>query len=266
LWPTARATSERDYAMPTLLSVNLNVAALLRNRRDHPWPSVVGLGRIALAAGAAGLTVHPRPDERHTRASDVQDLRALIDSEFPDRELNVEGYPDARFLDLAATVRAEQVTLVPDDPAQATSDHGWDFAKDGVWLADIVGGLKARRQRVSLFADPDARQMEAAAATGTHRVELYTGPYGAAHSDPAACERALTDLAQAATEATLLGLAVNAGHDLTVPNLAVLVAHVPQIAEVSIGHALFCDALTYGMDATVRRYLAACNGTAPDQT
>ena len=136
-------------------------------------------------------------------------------------------------------MRAEQVTLVPDDPAQATSDHGWDFAKDGVWLADIVGGLKARRQRVSLFADPDARQMEAAAATGTHRVELYTGPYGAAHSDPAACERALTDLAQAATEATLLGLAVNAGHDLTVPNLAVLVAHVPQIAEVSIGHALF---------------------------
>ena len=162
--------------MPTLLSVNLNVAALLRNRRDHPWPSVVGLGRIALAAGAAGLTVHPRPDERHTRASDVQDLRALIDSEFPDRELNVEGYPDARFLDLAATVRAEQVTLVPDDPAQATSDHGWDFAKDGVWLADIVGGLKARRQRVSLFADPDARQMEAAAATGTHRVRALHRP------------------------------------------------------------------------------------------
>lgn len=242
----------------TALSVNLNVAALLRNRRDHPWPSVTGLGRIALETGAAGLTVHPRPDERHTRASDVRDLRALIDAEFPDRELNVEGYPDERFLALCHTVRADQVTLVPDDPAQATSDHGWDFASDRETLAPVVERLKADGRRVSLFADPDAAQMEAAAATGTDRVEFYTGPYGAMHSSPEGERRELQRLDAAATAARANGLGINAGHDLTVENTARLVAAVPSIDEVSIGHALFCDALTYGMAGTVRRYLEAC--------
>ena len=244
--------------MATKLSVNLNVAALLRNRRDHPWPDVVDLGRIALREGAAGLTVHPRPDERHTRASDVRDLRALIDAEFADRELNVEGYPDERFLDLCHEVCADQVTLVPDDPGQATSDHGWDFAGDGERLREVVRLLKERGHRVSCFADPDADQMEAAAATGTDRVEFYTGPYGSTYHNPAAVERELTRLEAAAHRARSLGLGINAGHDLTVPNTAVLVKRVPMIDEVSIGHALFCDALTHGMAGTVRRYLLAC--------
>ena len=244
--------------MATALSVNLNVAALLRNRREHPWPSVVGLGRIALEAGAAGLTVHPRPDERHTRASDVRDLRALIDAEFPDRELNVEGFPDDRFLELCREVRADQVTLVPDDPEQATSDHGWDFAADAERLREVVGTLQGRGHRVSCFADPDADLMADAAATGTDRVEFYTGPYGSTYDDPAAEERELRRLTAAAQTARALGLGINAGHDLTVPNTATLVARVPLIDEVSIGHALFCDALEHGMAETVRRYLQAC--------
>ncbi|MEM1388374.1 MAG: pyridoxine 5'-phosphate synthase [Pseudomonadota bacterium] len=242
----------------TDLSVNMNVAALLRNRREHPWPDLIDLGRIALAAGAAGLTVHPRPDERHTRPSDVQAFRALIDREFPGRELNVEGYPDARFLALAKEVRADQVTLVPDDPAQATSDHGWDFAGERDRLVPIVADLKAHGHRVALFADAEASMMADAAATGTDRVELYTGPYGAAHSEPVAQEAALEALARAASAAAAQGLGVNAGHDLTVPGTATLIARVPSIAEVSIGHALYCDALTFGMAETVARYLVSC--------
>lgn len=242
----------------TELSVNLNVAALLRNRREHPWPDVVGLGRIALEAGAVGLTVHPRPDERHTRPSDVRNLRALIDQEFPDRELNVEGYPEDRFLDLVGEVRADQVTLVPDDPNQATSDHGWDFAGKMNYLADIVGALKEGGHRVALFADAEADQMENAARTGTDRVELYTGPFGGSYNDEDAQERELQKLADTAKAAKALGLGVNAGHDLTVPGTAILVKRVPIIDEVSIGHALFCDALTFGMRETVERYLASC--------
>ena len=248
----------------TVLSVNLNVAALLRNRRDHPWPDVVDLGRIALREGAAGLTVHPRPDERHTRASDVRDLRELINREFEDAELNVEGYPDERFLALVDEVEADQVTLVPDDPAQATSDHGWDFVGEGERLTEIVAGLKRHGHRVSLFADADADQMAAAAATGTDRVEFYTGPFGSTYNDPKAEERELRRLRDAANAATENGLGINAGHDLTVPNTAVLISRVPSIAEVSIGHALFCDALTYGMAETVRRYLRACAAETSD--
>ncbi|QFT61783.1 pyridoxine 5'-phosphate synthase [Roseivivax sp. THAF30] len=248
----------------TVLSVNMNVAALLRNRRNHPWPSVVDLGRAALAAGAVGLTVHPRPDERHTRASDVRDLRALIDAEFPNRELNVEGYPDARFLSLVREVRADQVTLVPDAADQATSDHGWDFHADRARLEREVSALKADGHRISLFADPDTTVMAAAADTGADRVELYTGPYGGAHSDVEAQERELDRLAGAAKAADDHGMRVNAGHDLTVPNTAALVARVPALAEVSIGHALFCDALTYGMEGTVQRYLTACRSVARD--
>ena len=250
--------------MTTRLSVNLNVAALLRNRRDHPWPDVVDLGRIALRTGAAGLTVHPRPDERHTRAGDVRNLRALIGREFEEAELNVEGYPDERFLALVDEVEADQVTLVPDDPGQATSDHGWDFAGEGERLEGIVAGLKRHGHRVSLFADPEADQMEAAAATGADRVEFYTGPYGATYGDPDAEERELDRLERAVAAARARGLGVNAGHDLTVANTAVLVRRVPGIDEVSIGHALFCDALTFGMDGTVCRYLAACRGEAPE--
>ncbi|WP_170327436.1 pyridoxine 5'-phosphate synthase [Ruegeria arenilitoris] len=242
----------------TDLSVNLNVAALLRNRREHPWPDVVDLGRIALVAGAAGVTVHPRPDERHTRPGDVRALRALLDAEFPDRELNVEGYPDPRFLALVHEVRADQVTLVPDDPAQATSDHGWDFEVQGEMLAEVVAGLRKHGHRVSLFSDPEAAHMAHAAQTGADRVEFYTGPFGGAYSDPVAEERELNRLADATAAAEAQGLMVNAGHDLTVSGTRKLITRIPSISEVSIGHALFCDALTFGMAETVRRYLESC--------
>lgn len=244
----------------TALSVNLNVAALLRNRREHPWPDVVDLGRIALQAGAAGLTVHPRPDERHTRPGDVRALRQMIDAEFPDREFNLEGYPEEPFLSLVQEVRPEQVTFVPDDPSQATSDHGWDFVKHQAVLTNLVAEYRQKGHRVSLFADADPDQMASAAATGADRVEFYTGPYGAAHHDPALQAQELAQLARAADAASAAGLGMNAGHDLTVPGTQQLIGRLPQIAEVSIGHALFCDALTYGMRETVQRYVRACGG------
>src|SRR6185312_1188973 len=166
--------------MPAKLSVNLNAVALLRNRRDLPWPSVVGLGRIALQAGAHGLTVHPRPDQRHTRFSDLPEIRALIDDEFPQAEFNVEGYPTGDFLALVEAAEPEQVTLVPDDPEQPTSDHGWDFVANRDMLKAIVARLKRTGARISLFADPNLtdEQISAAKATGADRLELYTGPYG----------------------------------------------------------------------------------------
>jgi len=242
----------------TMLSVNMNVAALLRNRRDHAWPDVVELGRIALEAGAGGLTVHPRPDERHTRPSDVRNLRKLIKADFPKCELNVEGFPDARFLSLVQDVQADQVTLVPDAHDQATSDHGWDFVVEREQLTKIVTDLKKNGHRVALFADPDAHHMKGAAETGADRVELYTGPYGGAYHTAIAQERELDRLIEAITEAERHGLVVNAGHDLTVIGTAQLIARAPSVAEVSIGHALFCDALIYGMAETVRRYLMSC--------
>ena len=240
------------------LSVNMNVAALLRNRRGHPWPDVVGLARAALEAGAVGLTLHPRPDERHAMPGDVRAFRNLIDDAFPDRELNIEGYPDERFLALVEEVGAEQVTLVPDAPDQATSDHGWAFERDVDFLSKTIERLRSAAGRIVLFADPDAAQMQHAAATGADRVEFYTGLYGAAHSNDAEQERQLRRLGEAAQAAHGYGLGVNAGHDLTVPGTRKLVARVPEISEVSIGHALFCDAVHYGIRETVERYLSAC--------
>ncbi|UVV66407.1 pyridoxine 5'-phosphate synthase [Brucella anthropi] len=243
--------------MPAKLSVNLNAVAMLRNRRDLPWPSVTGLGRAALAAGAEGLTVHPRPDQRHIRFCDLGDIRALIDDEFPQAEFNIEGFPSEAFLDLVEKHQPEQVTLVPDDPTQATSDHGWDFVSKSDFLAPIVARLKVGGMRVSLFADPDPLGYERAAAIGVDRVELYTGPYGATYDDRAAAIRELDRLEKAANAATALGLDINAGHDLTVDNLPALVKRIPQLSEVSIGHGLTADALMYGMPVTVSRYIAA---------
>lgn len=244
----------------TELSVNLNAAALLRNRRDLPWPDVTELGRIALDAGAAGLTVHPRPDERHTRRSDLPAIRKLIDSAFPGREFNIEGNPTEDFLALVEETGPEQVTLVPDEPGQATSDHGWDFVADAERLKAIVARLKKSGARISLFAnpDPDPEQIEAAAATGAERIELYTGPYGACHDDADAARHELERLGAAADAALALGLGINAGHDLTVANLPALVARIPALAEVSIGHGLTADALIHGMAGTVRRFRRAC--------
>lgn len=248
--------------MPAKLSVNLNAIAMLRNRRDLPWPSVTGLGRVALAAGASGLTVHPRPDQRHIRFSDLGEIRARIDDEFPQAEFNIEGFPSEPFLDLVEKHEPEQVTLVPDDPLQSTSDHGWDFETKADFLAPIVARLKARGIRVSLFADPDPLGYDKAKALGADRIELYTGPYGATYDDPAAAAREIERLGKAADAATALGLAVNAGHDLTVENLPPLVRRVQHLSEVSIGHGLTADALVHGMPATVRRYIAALGGEA----
>jgi len=244
--------------MPAKLSVNLNAIAMLRNRRDLPWPSVTGLGRIALAAGAHGLTVHPRPDQRHVRFSDLPEIRALIDDEFPQAEFNIEGYPTEEFLALVERAEPEQVTLVPDDPSQPTSDHGWDFVAEQDFLNGIVRRLKKGGMRVSLFSDPDPAGVAAARATGADRIELYTGPYGAAYDAPGKAEKELELLGKAADAAAAAGLGVNAGHDLTVANLPALARRLPRLAEVSIGHGLTADALEYGMAATVRRFLAAC--------
>ena len=244
--------------MPVALSVNLNAVAQLRNRRDLPWPSVVGMGRIALEAGAQGLTVHPRPDQRHIRFTDVPELRALIDDEFPDREFNIEGYPTDEFLTLCEQHQPEQVTLVPDDPTQATSDHGWDFQANHNMLTPIVARLKNAGMRVSLFADAEPEGVSWAKDTGTDRIELYTGPYGGTWDNPARAEEEIEKLGATADAAMALGLDVNAGHDLTVANLPALVARIPDLAEVSIGHGLTADALEYGMAETVKRFLEAC--------
>lgn len=254
----------------THLSVNLNAIAQLRNRRDVPWPSVTGMARIALDAGAEGITVHPRPDERHIRRSDVFELAALLRADYPDREFNIEGYPSEPFLALCEEVRPQQVTLVPDDPAQATSDHGWDIGANHAMLETVIARLHAGGMRVSLFIDADVAAPAAAALVDADRVELYTGPYGGA-LEPALAANQLKALKDTADVARLAGasrrgparpLLVNAGHDLTLNNLPPLKAAIPDLAEVSIGHAVTADALIYGMAETVRRYRAACGSTS----
>ncbi|MDE1158351.1 MAG: pyridoxine 5'-phosphate synthase [Neorhizobium sp.] len=246
--------------MPTKLSVNLNAVAMLRNRRDLPWPSVEALGRIALAAGSAGLTVHPRPDQRHIRFSDLPVIRALIDDEFPTAEFNIEGYPSEDFLALCEKIQPEQVTLVPDDPAQATSDHGFDFRATATMLKPIVARLKKGGMRVSLFADGDGdvEAVKLAKQTGADRIELYTGPYGGCFDHPEKALEIVEHLGRTADAARAEGMGVNAGHDLTVANLPMLVTRIPDLAEVSIGHGLTADALEYGMAETVRRFRRAC--------
>jgi pyridoxine 5-phosphate synthase len=237
-----------------LLSVNLNAIAYLRNRRQVPWPNVVEMGRICLEAGANGLTVHPRPDERHIRRTDVAELQALLRNEWPAREYNIEGYPDQAFLALCEAVRPDQVTLVPDDPLQVTSDHGWEVAENAGMLREIVARLKRGGMRVSLFINADPSVPEAAARAGADRVELYTGPYGNPAGNTVEELARLTATAEAAREA---GLGVNAGHDLTLDNLPALMAAIPEIAECSIGHGVVADALKYGMADTVARYVMA---------
>ena len=242
----------------TLLSVNLNAVAQLRNRRNLPWPSVIGLARVVLDAGASGITVHPRPDERHIRRTDVFDLAELLESDYPAAEFNIEGFPSQDFLALIDAVKPRQVTLVPDDPTQATSDHGWDFQRQGDFLAAVVQRLQAPNRRISLFCDPDAGidGVAAAKATGADRVELYTGPYGGCYDDAGRAVRELAALAHTAQAAQQAGLGVNAGHDLTLENLPAFQSAVPGVAEVSIGHGITADALLVGFAEAVRRYRA----------
>jgi pyridoxine 5-phosphate synthase len=244
--------------MPCKLSVNVNAIAYLRNRREVPWPSLEGLGRIALEAGAAGLTVHPRPDERHVRAADVPVLLDLV-KEFPGREFNIEGYPDERFLKLVEANRPDQVTLVPDGPAQGTSDHGWDIVMNNAMLKDVIARLGGSGMRVSLFVDPDPYAPALAKSVGADRVEIYTGPYGGA-LDAAVAKRELERVVATGRAAEQAGVGLNAGHDLTRGNLPPLVRALPNLQEVSIGHAIVADALSFGMAETVRKFRHAIGG------
>jgi pyridoxine 5-phosphate synthase len=243
--------------MTCKLSVNVNAVAFLRNRRNLSWPSVPHLSRIALEAGAYGITVHPRPDERHIRRTDVFELAKLIRGDFPGREYNIEGNPDARFLELVETARPDQATLVPDDIRQATSDHGWDVAAHVSFLTDIIARLKSGGIRVSLFIDPEPDVPALAAQAGADRVEIYTGAYGGA-PDAQARRRAFDQVVETGKAAKVAGLGLNAGHDLTLDNLPPLVAALPHLEEVSIGHAITADALIHGMAGAVRLYRAAC--------
>jgi pyridoxine 5-phosphate synthase len=237
----------------TALSVNLNKVALLRNTRPLGIPAVTRAATIALEAGARGITVHPRPDERHIRAHDVHDLAALLKG-WPQAEYNIEGNPFHNLMDFVRAVRPHQATFVPDAADQATSDHGWSFPQDAERLAPLVAECRALGVRVSLFMDPLPAQMEAVRALGADRVELYTETYARAHGTPdhAATLAGFAATAQAALRA---GLGLNAGHDLNRANLADFLRTVPGVQEVSIGHALIADALELGLTETVRDYL-----------
>lgn len=247
----------------TSLSVNLNAVAYLRNRRGLPWPSVVEMARLALSAGAAGITVHPRPDERHIRKTDVFELVDLIRDEWPGREFNIEGYPGEPFLKLCEVALPDQVTLVPDEEQQATSDHGWDIAAHARMLAEVIERLQNSRMRVSLFADADPALPAMAAEVGADRVEFYTGPYGDPASETTVQLARLVATAAACRRAGLraarggAGLGMNAGHDLTLENLPALIKAIPDLDECSIGHALIADALKMGLPEAVRAYVRA---------
>lgn len=243
--------------MPCKLSVNVNAIAFLRNRRDLPWPSVEKIGRIALEAGAYGLTVHPRPDERHIRKSDVPVLRDMIRNSFPGKEYNIEGNPDAQFVHLVEEMKPDQVTLVPDDIRQATSDHGWNIADHRGFLTDVIARLKEGGMRVSLFVDAEPELPHLAKEVGADRVEIFTGPYGSTF-DAAGKAREFRSVVATGKAAAAAGVGLNAGHDLTRDNLPALVKELPNLLEVSIGHAMTADALVLGMAEAVRQYRIAC--------
>jgi pyridoxine 5-phosphate synthase len=235
------------------LSVNVNKVALLRNTRALGIPSVLKAAETCLLAGAQGITVHPRPDERHIRASDVHELAALLKG-WPQAEYNLEGNPTHNLMALVRALRPHQATFVPDSVEQATSDHGWDLPRDNERLAPLIAECRQLGVRVSLFMDPTPEAMRHAALLGADRVELYTEPYAAAHGGPQQVEQ-LQRYAQAAQAALAVGLGLNAGHDLNRANLSDFLRAVPGVQEVSIGHALVADALELGYTETVRDYL-----------
>jgi pyridoxine 5-phosphate synthase len=241
----------------TKLSVNLNKVALLRNTRAIGIPSVTKAARICLDAGAHGLTLHPRPDERHARPTDVYELADIL-AATPEIEFNVEGNPFPKFMEIIRKVKPTQCTLVPDSPEAFTSDHGWELAEHGASLKPIIEELKDLGIRVSLFLDPDCEQVERAREIGADRIELYTEPYAAAFHD-GNMEIVLEQFALAAKRAHEVGLGVNAGHDLNLENLGRFCS-IPSIAEVSIGHALISDALELGLFNAVRAYLKVLAG------
>ncbi|MEC5160510.1 pyridoxine 5-phosphate synthase [Janthinobacterium sp. CG_23.3] len=240
----------------TLLSVNINKIALLRNSRGRNFPDVAAFAARCLDLGAHGITLHPREDQRHARYSDVRELAALCAAR--GCELNVEGYPSEQFLDVVKAVRPAQCTLVPDAPGQLTSDHGWDIVKNAELLSRVIGELKPLGIRTSLFVDYDYAHFEAAVEVGADRVELYTEPY-AEHFGTAEGDAIYAGFGQAVVRATALGLGVNAGHDLNLENLPHFLA-IGGVLEVSIGHALVAECIESGMEKVVGRYSEIVGG------
>lgn len=233
--------------MRTKLSVNINKVATIRNARGGNNPDVIKVAKDCEAFGADGITVHPRPDERHIRRADVLDLQAVLRTEF-----NIEGYPSKEFLDLVLRVRPSQVTLVPDKPDQLTSNSGWNTETEQEFLRDVLNDLRGAGIRSSIFIDADVRMAEFAAKAGADRVELYTGPY--AHMYAKNPEKAIEPFLETAKRVKQLGIGLNAGHDLSLENLKYFTDVIPWVDEVSIGHALICDALYMGLEATIAAY------------
>ncbi|KYG76306.1 pyridoxine 5'-phosphate synthase [Roseivirga ehrenbergii] len=232
----------------TKLSVNINKIATIRNARGGNNPNVVQVAIDCERFGAQGVTVHPRPDERHITRQDVYDLKKVVTTEF-----NIEGYPDERFMKMVKEVKPEQATLVPDPPGVLTSNAGWDTVAHEEFLKEVISELKAAGIRVSIFVAPEIDMIEGAAKVGTDRVELYTEMYASAYERDKV--KAIADYKLAAARAKELGLGINAGHDLDLKNLAYLKQEIPFMDEVSIGHALVCDALYFGLENTIQLYL-----------
>ena len=231
----------------TRLSVNVNKIATIRNARGGANPDLVQVVKDCERFGAEGITIHPRPDERHITSKDVYNLNEVITTEF-----NIEGYPDERFLKIIEEVKPQQATLVPDGPDVITSNAGWDVIKNASFLNEVVARIKSSGVRVSLFMDPDENQIAQVDKTGTDRIELYTEQYATSYLQNK--KNAIEPYKQAAIQADRMGLGINAGHDLDLKNLKYFHKHIPNLAEVSIGHALICDALYYGLENTIQLY------------
>jgi len=232
----------------TRLSVNINKIATLRNSRGGKVPSVKEAAIKCQQFGAHGITIHPRPDERHITRHDVYEIKPLITTEF-----NIEGYPGEDFLKMVIEVKPDQVTLVPDNHHQLTSDHGWDTWKNLSFLREVISRLQENGIRTSIFVDPDVIAVEGAAETKTNRIELYTEPYATLY--PIERHKAIEPFVEAAKAAKKMGIEVNAGHDLSLENLNYLYKNIPNLVEVSIGHALIADALYMGLETTIQKYL-----------
>lgn len=231
----------------TKLSVNINKIATLRNARGGNVPNVLQMALDCIKFGAQGITVHPRPDERHIRYQDVRDLSPVLTEEF-----NIEGNPNARFLELVKEIRPAQVTMVPDAEDALTSNAGWDTIKNQSFLSDIIDNLKGLGIRTSIFIGTDLKMIDYAAKTGADRIELYTEPYAAQYAINK--KNAIAPFIKAAKHAKSLGLEINAGHDLSLDNLGYFIQEIPFISEVSIGHALISEALYMGMEKTIKQY------------
>jgi pyridoxine 5-phosphate synthase len=234
-------------ALNPKLSVNINKFATLRNARGGNNPNLVKIAMDCEKFGAQGITVHPRPDERHIRYADVYELKKVVKT-----ELNIEGYPDEKFIRLVEEICPDQVTLVPDSPEVLTSNNGWNTVENQGLLAEIIARFHLKKIRVSVFLNPDIKMVEPAKKTGADRIELYTEAYAKGFN--ANAELAINPFKETAFEANKIGIGLNAGHDLDLNNLAFFANHIPQLLEVSIGHALVCDALYFGIQNTIQMY------------